>query len=157
MVVNRSIRNGLFAHPEASGKFCLSYVCSQKKLNFAVLSDIAKGDHGKIEEVRRSQILKAGHFYTAADFVNQNEADIEDLFGDKLFVMLLNNAYALQAGQAIDMNSLAQADLNTPRIVKKAEALFKLMPPEVPEFSHYAPAEWLMKNPAFLDADTTEV
>jgi hypothetical protein len=41
--------------------------------------------------------------------------------------------------------------------VKKAEALFKLMPPEVPEFDHFAPASWLLKNEGILDRDTKAV
>jgi hypothetical protein len=45
----------------------------------------------------------------------------------------------------------------TPRIVKKAEALFKLMPAEVAEFDHFAPSRWLLENPSALDADTPAV
>jgi hypothetical protein len=41
--------------------------------------------------------------------------------------------------------------------VKKAEALFRVMPPGVEEFGHYAPAEWLMRNPAVLDGKSPEV
>lgn len=50
-----------------------------------------------------------------------------------------------------------QADLNTPRSVKKAEALFKLMPAEVSEFDHFGPARWQMKNPEALDGDSPSV
>jgi hypothetical protein len=35
----------------------------------------------------------------------------------------------------------------TPRIVKKAEALFRLMPVEVAEFDHFGASRWLLENP----------
>ena len=46
---------------------------------------------------------------------------------------------------------------DTERIVKRAEALFRLMPPEVPEFDHFAPARWLLENPHVLDGDSPAV
>ena len=45
----------------------------------------------------------------------------------------------------------------TPRIVKKAEALFKLMPASVSEFDHFGAARWLLENPSVLDADTPAI
>ncbi|HTT79093.1 MAG TPA: AAA family ATPase, partial [Stellaceae bacterium] len=47
-------------------------------LHVAVLSDQATGDKKKVEEMRRSEVLRAGHFYTMADFLERKEADIED-------------------------------------------------------------------------------
>jgi predicted ATP-dependent endonuclease of OLD family len=41
------------------------------RINVAVLSDIANGDKTKIENLKKADILKAGHFYTCADFTNQ--------------------------------------------------------------------------------------
>ena len=43
------------------------------------------------------------------------------------------------------------------RIVKQVEAIFKTMPVELPEFSHYAPAEWLLRNPQILDGTAADV
>jgi hypothetical protein len=127
------------------------------KINVAVLSDIAKGEMGKIEKLRRSDIMKAGQFFTVADFVAQVEADVEDLFEPDLFVELLNGAYAPPASHRVTVDKLTQADANTPRSVKKADALFKLMPAEVAEFDHFGPARWLLRNPEILDCDTPSV
>jgi hypothetical protein len=55
-----------------------------------VLSDIANGDKTKIENLKKAEILKAGHFYTVADFARQQETDVEDLFDADLFVEVLN-------------------------------------------------------------------
>jgi hypothetical protein len=127
-------------------------------VNVAVLSDRAKGDNSKIEELKKAEILKAGHLYTVADFTSgQNEADVEDLIHPELFVRLLNGAYTLSGTPSeVSAAKLSAADA-TVRQVKKAEALFKVMPPSVEEFGHYGPADWLMRNPATLDGDAPEV
>jgi hypothetical protein len=47
---------------------------------------------------------------------------------------------------------------NTERLVKKAEECFRVMSVDAPEFDHYTPAIWLLRNPEFLggkDAGTT--
>ncbi|MGK5024214.1 hypothetical protein [Janthinobacterium sp. RB2R34] len=125
-------------------------------LNVAVLSDIANGDKTKIENLKKADILKAGHFYTCADFVDQIEADVEDLFDADLFVEILNAAYKPPAKHVVTRESLMDAAV-TPWIVKKAEALFKLMPPEVANFDHFGPYRWLLEHPANLDDDTLAV
>jgi hypothetical protein len=125
-------------------------------INVAVLSDIANADKKKIDAVKKEQILKAGHFFTAADFVSQQEADVEDIFAPELFAVILNGAYAPPAGKEVSKDVLMAA-APTERIVKKAEALFMLMPPEVPEFDHFAPARWLLENAKILDIDSPEV
>lgn len=127
------------------------------KMNLAVLSDVSKGDVGKIEKLRREEILKAGHFYTAAEFSGQPEADVEDLLDPALYVDILNAAYKVPAAHAVTIQKLRDADKSTPRIVKQAEALFRLMPPEVPEFGHWRAAEWLMKHPELLDLESDAV
>jgi predicted ATP-dependent endonuclease of OLD family len=126
------------------------------RLNVAVLSDIANGDKTKIENLKKAEILKAGHFYTVADFVGQQEADVEDLFDPELFVALLNGAYRPPSTHTITKEALRDAN-PTPRLVKKAEALFKLMPAEVAEFDHFGPARWLLENPSLLDGDTAAI
>ena len=85
-----------------------------------------------------------------ADFCGQDEADVEDLFDRDLFVELVNNAYGLENTQKLTTDKLVAADNTTERNVKKAEAYFRMLPPEVPEFSHYTPAHWLIQNPKFL-------
>ena len=121
-----------------------------------MLSDVANADKKKIEAVKREQILRAGRFFTVADFVGQQEADVEDLIDAELFAQILNSAYKPPAGKEVTKEGL-QAAAETERVVKKAEAFFKLMPPEVPEFDHFAPARWLLENQQVLDSDTVPV
>lgn len=126
------------------------------RINVAVLSDIANGDKTKIENLKKAEILKAGHFYTCADFTTQTEADVEDLFEADLFVEMLNGAYKPPIAYVVTTTNLMAAN-PTPRIVKKAEALFKLMPASVAEFDHFGPARWLLENPSALEADTPAI
>ena len=126
------------------------------RINVAVLSDIANGDKTKIENLKKADILKAGHFYTCADFTCQTESDVEDLFDVDLFVEMLNGAYKPPAVNAVTKDALMAA-APTSRIVKKAEALFKLMPATVAEFDHFGASRWLLENPSALDADTPAV
>jgi predicted ATP-dependent endonuclease of OLD family len=118
-------------------------------LNIAVLCDLASGDKSKIERLRKSQVLKASQLFTAADFTRKSESDIEDFLHPELFVRLLNSAYGLSTKNALSVSKL-DAALSTERIVKKAEAAFSAMPPDVQEFDHFYPADWLIRNPTFL-------
>ena len=65
-------------------------------LHVAVLADQGVGDKKKIEQMRRSEILAAGHFYTMADHLGRSEADIEDLFEPDVFAEMLNACYLLE-------------------------------------------------------------
>ena len=99
---------------------------------------------------------QSGRFFTAADFVGKQEADVEDILDPALFAEILNGAYKPPANKEVTKDTLLAASENE-RIVKKAEALFKLMPPEVAEFDHFGPARWLLDNPQVLDADSQAV
>ncbi|GEO42604.1 hypothetical protein SAE02_67520 [Skermanella aerolata] len=126
-------------------------------LNVAVLSDQGTGDRRKVEDLRRSDVLKAGHFYTIIDFVDKPEADIEDIFEADLYVEILNACYTIPASDRITAVSLDAADPQTVRLVKKAEALFRVLPATIAEFDHFAPAAWLIRNPKLLDGKKASV
>lgn len=121
------------------------------KLNIAVLSDFAHGDKAKIQRLRESEILKTEQVLTVADFTGKSESDIEDLLHPELFCVLINAAFSLPKANKIDTKMLEQSVPKTERIVKQAETLFKTMPPEVLEFDHFSPANWLLRHPELLD------
>lgn len=114
-----------------------------------MLCDLASGDKSKVEKLRKSQILNASQLFTAADFTGKSESDIEDFLHPELFVKLLNSAYSLSKKNILTVAKL-DAALSTERIVKKAEAAFSLMTLDVPEFNHFYPSDWLIRNPTFL-------
>lgn len=126
-------------------------------LNVAVLSDQAKGDKTKIEKLKRSEILKAGHFFTMADFVGREEGDIEDIFEAEIFAAILNGAYQLTGDHEFTPDKLSKADTTTSRQLKKAEAAFKVMPETIPMLDHFTPAAWLLRNGKILDAKSAAV
>ncbi len=126
-------------------------------LDVAVLSDFSRGDAKKLEDLRRSQILSAGKIRTVADFVERDEADIEDLFEPALFVDIVNSAYDLPPNHKLTPETLASADTHTQRQVKQAEAAFRVMPDTIPVYDHFTPAAWLLRNLDILDRDTQEV
>lgn len=126
-------------------------------LNVAVLTDEAQGDKRKIEDIKRSAVLKAGHLYTMADFMGRPEADIEDIFEPEVFVAILNGAYSLEDSLKVTKEKLAAANSQTARLVKQADALFAVMPASVPEFDHYYPASWLIRNSKILDGKSQPI
>ena len=126
-------------------------------LNVAVLADQGANEKRKVDDLRRSEVLKAGQLYTVPEFIEgREEADIENVFEPALFVEVLNECYSPPKAKRVTVQSLADA-APTVRLVKKAEALFATMPSSVDEFDHFAPAAWLIRNPQALDGDTEAV
>jgi hypothetical protein len=109
-------------------------------LHVAVLTDSASGQKRKVDDLRRSKILRDGHVLTMDTYAAQADADIEDLVGAALYNELVNTCYGLKKGQAV----------TTPqpggRIVKHVEEHFRTLPDTVPEFDHYAPAAYLTEH-----------
>ena len=136
----------------------MPFVClfAGKELHVAVLSDKAHGTKGKVERIRTSDILRAGHFYTVPDFLDAAEGDVEDFFDPGLYAEIVNRTYELPEPHHVTVEALDQ-DTSTPRIVKKVEAMFKLIPEPIPMFDHYSPSAWLIRNPDLLLAESEAV
>ena len=123
-----------------------------KRLHIAVLSDEARGAKGKVEKIRQSDVLQAGHFFTVADFIDASEGDIEDIFHLETYAEIVNRSYALPESHRITVERLEQ-DTSKSRAVKKVESMFNVMPETIPVYDHYTPAAWLIRNPDFLESD----
>ena len=123
-----------------------------KRLHIAVLSDEARGAKGKVEKIRQSDVLQAGHFFTVADFIDATEGDIEDIFHLEIYAEIVNRSYALPESHRVTVERFEQ-DTSTNRAVKKVEAMFNVMPETIPVYDHYTPAAWLIRNPDFLESD----
>ena len=74
-----------------------------------------------------------------------------------LYATILNQAFGLPIGRQATSAQLEAADLSTIRLVKKAEAFFRTLPPEVPEFDHFTPAAWLFQNLGMLESGDDDV
>lgn len=116
------------------------------KLHIAVFTDVATGHKSKLEQLRKSKLLKDGHVLSANDYCGQAEADIEDLLGPELYCQIVNSTFGLSGAIEVSPAKCAAVADPTPRILKRVEAVFKVMPPNSPEFDHYSPAAWLIRN-----------
>lgn len=126
-------------------------------LDVIALSDFTKKDKNKLDTLRKSEIIKDGGVLSIADFVEQEEADIEDLFDSSLYCQIVNETYNLEGGQALNPTILRAADTATERQVKMAEAYFNTLPEPMPLYSHFTPASWLLMNPRLLSGDAEPI
>jgi energy-coupling factor transporter ATP-binding protein EcfA2 len=123
------------------------------KLNVAVLTDFDRGQRKKLDQLYQAELLEKERIILATEIAGKEEADIEDFFDPALFVQIVNKAYDLKGDHALTTKKLDEADPGTGRLVKKAEAYFRLLPDTIPMFSHYEPALYLLKNPDMLSGD----
>ena len=127
-------------------------------IKIAVLCDYASGGKNKVKRLRESNLLPSEQIFTAADFTGKDESDIEDFFEPELFVEIVNRAYKLNSEDehAIKVEQLKK-ESEFPRQVKQVENLFMTKPSEVPEFDHFTPSAWLIRNGAILEDGSERV
>ena len=100
-----------------------------------------------MRDLRESEILKSGHVLSAEKYTDQDEADIEDILGRKLYIELVNQCYNLEGNLRIPDDR----PLDAPKcVVKEVENHFATLPTEIPEFDHYTPSLFLMENTSSL-------
>jgi len=121
------------------------------KLRIAALTDFAKSDAKKLDQLRKTKIIDAKNLLTYADVLGKEEADVEDIFDIDIYVELLNASFSLTGSNALTPDKLIAHDTTTSRQLKQAELAFKLLSPDAPDFDHYTSAEWLIRNPHFFD------
>ena len=127
------------------------------QLHVAVLSDQSAGDKKKLERITKSGILQAGHLYSIVDFIDADEGDVEDLFAPELFIEIVNSCYALEDSLVLTIDKINSVTTSSPRIVKRVEELFRLLPDDLLIFDHFAPSSWLIRNPAALEGPAESV
>lgn len=126
-------------------------------LNVVVLTDFDRGQKKKLDDLYKTELLDKDRVILATEIADKEEADIEDFFDQQLFVDIINKAYDLKAKDLLTVDKLNAAAPNTNRIVKKAEAYFRILPDTYPMFSHFEPALYLLKNPEILASDNSPV
>jgi hypothetical protein len=121
------------------------------------LVDVAKGNKATLRRLESSGILDENRIHRVTDFIDGDEGDIEDFLGADLYANLLNDAFSLTGENVLDATTLAAVDAKTPRLVKKAEDYFNLLPPAVAEFDHYQPSYLLHCDSSYLQSDEKHV
>ncbi|MDE0317923.1 MAG: AAA family ATPase [Candidatus Poribacteria bacterium] len=128
----------------------VALIGANTKLNIAVLIDSQKKDQQKIKNLYKKKLLKKNHVLTYADFVGNNEADVEDMFDPEFYLKLVNEEF----GTSLTMNDLPPG---SSRIVRRLKDHFENSPlPNGAKFNHYRPALYLSKNLDSLAGDLTE-
>lgn len=130
---------------------------SGAKLDIAVMTDFAAADRKKLDQLKRTNILPEGRIMNYAEVLGLPEGDVEDLFDVEVYLGIVNDAFALKAAQKLTVAKLDKVAPPPGRLVKRVEAAFRLLPPEVAEFDHFTPADWLVRNPGILDAKDATV
>lgn len=129
---------------------------SQTRMNIATLIDFQEKDRQAIENMWRRKLVQKKQVLTYADFVDANEADVEDVIGPAFYLELVNAEFAAALSKPF-----AEKDLQSkhPRITVRLEERFT----EIPlnggvTFNHYRPARYLAEKvgeltvpPAVLD------
>ena len=114
------------------------------KLNLALLTDFAKGQKKKIEDLRKLKLLSEAQILTANSYTGTEEADIEDMIGRDGYITLVRQAYQLP--------TFTVANSGTERVVKDVEDAHRVLPATTPEFDHFFPASFLVENRAVLQS-----
>lgn len=111
---------------------------AQERMNVVTLIDFQEKDRQAIENMWRRKLVKKKQVLTYADFVDANEADVEDVLGAPLYIKLVNAEYAAELGKPIAMEDLKSKH---PRITVRLEQHFAENPLSGGAvFNHYRPA-----------------
>ena len=124
-------------------------------LNTVVLTDFHRGQKRKLQALYNAELLERERIILATEIAGQEEADIEDFFTPEVFCTIVNSAYKLSAKDRLTAKKLAEADVNTSRLVRKAEAYFGLLPDNIPTFNHFRPALHLLRHPELLEEEAS--
>lgn len=115
-------------------------------LHVAALSDFGATDRRKVEQLLASNILKAGHFFTTSDFVDQDHSDIEDFFGVDGYLEIVNSTYGKDLKPKLIAANFSTVEPKSERVVKMVEGVFRLKP-TWPDFDHFTPSSWFFEHP----------
>jgi predicted ATP-dependent endonuclease of OLD family len=129
---------------------------SGHKLHVAVFTDLSTGIKSTVRSLRENSLLREGHVLTADMFVEgQDEADVEDLLGRRVYIEIVNKAYSLSNTHRLKAQRASEAP---ERVVKEVEEHFKLLPANIDDFDHFRPAVYLLEHSqAFDEASGVEV
>lgn len=127
---------------------------SQNNLNIATLIDFQKKDEQKISNLFKKKLLDKKKVFTFADFVSNDEADIEDVLDFDFFVELLNLEYQKDLPKKLKVTDIKSMH---PRAIVKIETYFEENPMKASKkFSHYRPARYFASNIESLESKLSD-
>ena len=125
----------------------VALLAPQRGMNIATLLDIQAKDRPLIEDLYSKKLLKKKQVMTYADFLSQDDADIEDLFDREFYVLLVNEEFKKQLAKPIEVASL---NAKEPRTLRAIELFLADSPLKSGSFGHYRPARYFTENIATL-------
>ena len=123
---------------------------TDNNIKVAVLTAVAADNKNPLQQLQDAGILEANRICRITDFTGGDEGDMEDMLSPELYAALINDAFSLPEEYALDGARLLGEDACAERLVKKAEAYFKLLPAKTKEFDHYKPAFVLHSKQSYL-------
>lgn len=115
----------------------------QNGKNVAVLLDSSSTEKVNTPIFKGSDLLKDCHVFPIYRYIEGDAGNIEDLIGRDTYFKLVNACYKLRRRYRIRRTKQPSPG---GRVVKEVAEHFRTLPPEAPEFDHYAPAEYLAEN-----------
>lgn len=126
----------------------------QKGLRIGTLIDIQKKDRQNIQNLYKRKLLKKKNVFTFANFVEGDEADIEDMFERDFYLGLVNGEYKDELTAPIKADEL---DGNLPRVLVRIEKHLEANSVKgQASFNHYRPARYLAENVAAMTDKISE-
>lgn len=117
---------------------------SGNALKVASLTDYHEKDRQKIDRLKSSGILNAGHILVASDYTGLRTSDIEDVIGNNAYIKLVNKCYNLIGDKQIPL-------LETENVKVLSYVEEKMSAVEGVSFNHYAPSTYLIEHPNVWD------
>ena len=121
----------------------VALLAPQHGMNVATLLDVQASDRAVISDLYKKRLLKKINVLTYAEFVDPDEADIEDLFDREFYVSLVNKEFKKEIKKPIETGLL---NGNIPRTLKALEAFIADNPFKSGHFGHYRPARYFVEN-----------
>ena len=125
----------------------VALLAPQSGMNIATLLDIQAKDRQLIEDLYRKKLLTKTHVMTYADFLSQDQGDIEDLFEREFYVLLVNEEFKKQLAKPVKEASL---NAKEPRNLRAIDEFLADSPLKSGSFGHYRPARYFSENIATL-------
>lgn len=113
-------------------------------LRIAALMDFHQGQKTMVNKLGASGALDEGCLLKTTDFINQEEADIEDLVGWSMMRYLIHKEIEFSPANELPENK-PEGENKEIRIVKIIDEYMKKLPAHFPKYNHYTPVKSLQK------------
>ena len=114
-----------------------------------MLTDGLMSHPRRLEGLWERGVLQFGRILRPGLYIDQEDAQIEDMLGRQMYRELVTGAFGLDESAVLADERLPDAPS---RLVTETESYFATMPPWAPRFDSFAPASYLFEHTAALRA-----